>query len=980
MARDSLLRRALTAEIRSLIDEVPPPGSASESAPRELVFAEWARMVPEAKSGPLNFDRFPFQREWYEDESVVWERDRVVMKAAQVGVSALAVREGMYWADRRGWTVLYVFPGQNLVTDFCVAEGERVLMADGRWLPIERVREGDRVLTSDGSRVVPDRVVATCRPGRKPVIRVGFAGGRRIRVTREHRVWTKRGWVEAGDLRPGDRVAVPKALPDPESPEHVDPDDATMLAAWLAEGSKTGRGFRLTLDDGPMLERVEMIAARRGWKVTRGDRCAVYVGADGRRDGDTPMALLRRFGVVGASTFTVGVPDAIMRAQRGALEAFLSAYVACDGHVGRNEITVASGSERMARDLQALALRLGIVATVRHNLPSRAGGARVWTFAVGTEAGRDAMARIGVPGKLAVAESYGRRGRRDQYHGEETRDRARAMRRAGVTLTAIGREVGVSAVNVRKWCAEPSDVGWATVRWSHPDGVEETFDLTTETHASFFLEGVLTHNSDQRIRPLIDASPYLQERIPRGHTANKGLKQIGKGFLVLRGSRSSSARQSVDADAVIFDEYDYLEPEAIPDLEKRVGGSEQQMFRRIGYPTIPDWGMHAAYQETDMRRWTVRCECGEWQTPEFGANVDQQQMLVVCRKCRRPLPVAEGEWVAEFPDRDLRGYHVSKLIVPAVAENRLGQLGRLVRDSRKTRPIDQQNFLNKDLGLPYDSPDGRLSMDAIQAAQSAGGYAMQAPDVGYGGANLVTAGVDVASVRDLNVRVSEHLPDGRRRALFIGTAASFDEVDAILTRYRVQMAVVDHLPEYRLAMGLAERHAGRVFLCSYTGAQQAVVMSVTPETRAVSVRRTEAIDAMMDAIRQQRNLLPDPLPEDYVTQLRNLYRRKREDEVGRVVVEYVSTGPTDYAHAEVYDVIAAEVWWWRQGVSEAEREVFEPLENRLEFSRSPLTTGDEGYAPFEGAGAEPGGYSGLTDGYGDGPSGFFGEDGEWYHG
>src|SRR5207237_786192 len=81
----------------------------------------------------------------------------------------------------------------------------------------------------------------------------------------------------------------------------------------------------------------------------------------------------------------------------------------------------------------------------------------------------------------------------------------------------------------------------------------------------------------------------------------------------------------------------------------------------------------------------------------------------------------------------------------------------------------------------------------------------QSEITGYHGANLVTMGVDVASVRALNVKISEHVGDGVKRTLFLGTADSFDEVATLMRVYNVHMAGVDHEPEGR---GLQEARGG----------------------------------------------------------------------------------------------------------------------------------------------------------------------------
>src|SRR4029077_20571788 len=127
--------------------------------------------------------------------------------------------------------------------------------------------------------------------------------------------------------------------------------------------------------------------------------------------------------------------------------------------------------------------------------------------------------------------------------------------------------------------------------------------------------------------------------------------------------------------------------------------------------------------------------------------------------------IADGRWVPTYAGRAEIGYQAGRLIVPSA------DYPAIVAESKLTRPFEQETFWRKTLGLPYDTAEGRLSLDAIAASVSAGGnsLASQYADDPYGGRNLVTAGVDVASVRALNVRGSEHLPNGTRRALFIGT-------------------------------------------------------------------------------------------------------------------------------------------------------------------------------------------------------------------
>jgi hypothetical protein len=481
-------------------------------------------------------------------------------------------------------------------------------------------------------------------------------------------------------------------------------------------------------------------------------------------------------------------------------------------------------------------------------------------------------------------------------------------------------QVGVSAYLLR-WTMHAADVQGKTSLYVFPH-----------------LEG-MRHFSDSRVRPVILGSEHLRERVPGSHVQNKGLKQIGLGFVHYRGSESKDGLESVDADRLALDEYDLLVQEHIPIAEQRLSNSVDPRIRRVGWPSVDDFGIDAQFKASDQRVWMVRCTCrAGWQEIEFWENVDQTNARIVCRACAKPLNVAAGQWVARHPDREKRGYQMSRLIVPHQ------DLRTLIAASKRRKPYEVTNFYNRQLGLPYTNEENRLSLKVLAAAERP--YAMQDAYVGDG---LVTMGVDVASVRDLNVRISLHTDVGRKGALWIGTVESFDDLAVKMDLYGVRMCCIDHLPEYRLARSFAERFAGRVYLVRYAGPTAVKVLDVDEEMGVVTVRRTEALDAALQMLREQRNELPVDRPTEYNAHLRAPVRFVERDELDRVTIGYRSTGPDDFAHAEVYDVIATEAWHIRQQVVDAEREEIRPLDSMLEFKRHALGEDtdeySEGYDP-----------------------------------
>lgn len=486
-------------------------------------------------------------------------------------------------------------------------------------------------------------------------------------------------------------------------------------------------------------------------------------------------------------------------------------------------------------------------------------------------------------------------------------------------------QVGISAYLTR-WVMYHADVGALVALYVFPK-LAQMYDF-----------------ADARVKQAILGSEYLRGRVPGAHIQNKGLRQIGLGMVYFRGSETKTALDSVDADVLALDEYDTLTQANVPDAERRISGSEVALIRRVGVPSTPNWGIDKLYEESDQRRWMVKCgACKSHQHLEFPENVDLEKKIVVCKKCQKPLDVRKGEWVAEHPDRGIRGYHIPRLVVPHT------NVESIIKASKKTNPTDRKTHFNKDLGLAYADEEGRLSDEAIAAATRA--YNLYPRDGGARTDNLVTMGIDVASVRACNVRISEHFGE-RKRALWLGRVDTFNELAELMRRFDVNMAAIDHAPDERMSREFANKFPGRVYLVAYAQNQKQV-FAVDEELRMATVRRVEAIDATYDLIRRQLNELPggrsgdtEAFPEGYKDELQGEVREVETDEFGKTTVRYKKTGPNDYTHAEVYDVVATELWHYRLGVDEELRDTFQPLDEMLEFNRAELDSGeDQAYDP-----------------------------------
>jgi hypothetical protein len=458
--------------------------------------------------------------------------------------------------------------------------------------------------------------------------------------------------------------------------------------------------------------------------------------------------------------------------------------------------------------------------------------------------------------------------------------------------------------------------------------------------------------------------PHLDRRVENATVSNVHQREIGGGWLYLRGAQSVAGLETIDADGIAMDEYDLIPKEAIPVAERRISApTSRGLVRRIGWPSIDGYGIARKFDESDRRRWFVKCpKCREQQFLRFfkrrsggrdeeesgdglpnatSAYVDVAEAKIRCGKCEKPLVpevIAKGQWVAEFPSREERGYHVHRLLVPGA------RLKPLIDASRLTDPWERQSFYNRDLGEPYSPKEGRLSLAAIAAAQSAGGnYVMHPWDAGYHGDGLVTMGVDSASERDLNVRISLYEGDDlkQNRALFIGQVGDWNQLRQMMDLFNVRMACIDHLPDGRLANAFAQMFYGRVFVTHFLPDTAENVLTWDGESRKAAIKRTQAVDATLGLVRSTRNRLPAELPEGYVDQMRNVVRFHELNELGKRRVGYRSLGPIDYLMSEVYDFAARELVEVEVEVNQLlDEEQYVQLEDHVEFERSVLHDDD----------------------------------------
>lgn len=89
---------------------------------------------------------------------------------------------------------------------YCVAEGTLITTPEGQ-KPVEQIQDGERICAFDSSSgQLAEAVVCGTASRVSPEVLEIEVGETKLRVTAEHPLMTRRGWVKAGDLTEDDEV------------------------------------------------------------------------------------------------------------------------------------------------------------------------------------------------------------------------------------------------------------------------------------------------------------------------------------------------------------------------------------------------------------------------------------------------------------------------------------------------------------------------------------------------------------------------------------------------------------------------------------------------------------------------------------------------------------------------------------------------------------------------------------------------------
>ena len=384
----------------------------------------------------------------------------------------------------------------------CVTGDTRVLTPGGIWRRIDQmIHLPTRVVTNlDGQEIhVTEGAFPT---GTKEVYELRTVGGYAVKVTADHKIWTRtRGWIAAGELLAGDEVKLP-SMPAcvEEIGEPQDPRFFQLLGLFLSDANGSLGALRLDacLKDAAQVDEFgRYVADHWGDRHYSDDYVnrAMIGGEEAADDtGNTLTATLtnrrllsRLKAFVRAELGQARLSDDAFTAGLAAQKHLLRGLFAADASIVNGTLELTSTSHGLLEDVQLLLLGFGIRSSIS-TLTSEIGGGAAYSGALPD---RHETTSVSGPRDLSRGDAESRR------HG---------LRIDPGSLRSFGKHVGL--LPGRKLEQLAGAISFAIARTSSegnydrvagltPLGKRQVFDLTEPRTSSFVANGLTVHNCSE---------------------------------------------------------------------------------------------------------------------------------------------------------------------------------------------------------------------------------------------------------------------------------------------------------------------------------------------------------------------------------------------------------------------------------------------------------------------------------------------------
>lgn len=423
--------------------------------------------------------------------------------------------------------------------------------------------------------------------------------------------------------------------------------------------------------------------------------------------------------------------------------------------------------------------------------------------------------------------------------------------------------------------------------------------------------------SNSRLQKTISNSPAIRQKFTSSALQMSVYRKSftnGSEINLSYASDDPDRVRGYSSDRVVYDEIqDIVYDAVVPVVNETMANSEYGWVSYFGTPKSMENTIQILWEKSTQDEWLMPCEsCNKWNYVNTPDSIGKNG--IICVNCGAYLNPRKGQWYSMNPGADIKGFHISQLILPLNNE----RPKRWKRILNKYENYSDSKFRNEVLGVSDAVGTRMVSLEDLEACCR--NYAVSrrpAPEI-WEDVQFTVAGVDWSGGGSSTftsrtvIWIWGMLPDGRLKTMhykIFPTSNPVQDVEEIIKLcriYKVELVAGDAgmgATANALLMDALGKH--KVVQCQYGTAQKLCRWN---NKDRYMVDKTAAIDSMMLNYRREGVIFP------HKSQMRQPfndilaeYEEITKQGAGKKVWHHSPMVPDDCLHAQVFGWIASEI-------------------------------------------------------------------------
>lgn len=403
--------------------------------------------------------------------------------------------------------------------------------------------------------------------------------------------------------------------------------------------------------------------------------------------------------------------------------------------------------------------------------------------------------------------------------------------------------------------------------------------------------------------PIFQYNPWIMKK---GDTNTTMCREINGRSIVMvgaqpkkvggSGTKDTDNLRSIPCDDIKRDEIDLMDSDMVYMSKQRLLRSEFKRESNFGSPTYPGYGIDLLYEDSDQRKWQIKCgTCGKYtclaQTfPECIIQKDGRWYRS-CVHCAAEIYVKDGAWQAEYSNRREAGFWVSGLLSP------LANLDDYMYEYHSIDGTKMSEFMRSRLGIASTEAENQLDETTVLSRCTANHNAMAS-------AGETVMGVDIG--KTIHAVVGVRTGREAYEILNVSRLNNLNELHDLAHKMNVRVAVIDSGPHDHGVREFQRVEPYTVYLCQYS--ETSPGRPKWDKEGFVKCNRNEWCDKVHTTFTENRIRIPRPSHEVnvFAKQMTSTAKTMIENpDTGTVKPRWIKLSDDHFFHSVLYFLLAS---------------------------------------------------------------------------